>query len=251
MEQFGLIGYPLGHSFSRKFFTEKFEREGTDAEYLNFEIPDAQMLLDVVRNNPALRGLNCTIPHKQAIITMLDELSEEAQKIGAVNVIRIDRGIQGRNGDFRLKGFNSDIIGFMDSIRPLLQPHHRKALVLGTGGASKAICLGLAKLGLEWKYVSRSPREGQFTYEDITPEFIREYEVIVNCSPVGMHPHVDESPALPYEAMTDRNLLFDLVYNPIETQFMQRGAAHGAVTKDGLEMLHLQALASWEFWHSL
>lgn len=245
-EKFGLIGYPLGHSFSRKFFTEKFECEGTDAEYLNFEIPDAQQLLDVVRDNPELRGLNCTIPHKQAIIPLLDELSEEARRIGAVNVIRISRQ---SDGTPHLKGYNSDIIGFMNSIQPLLQPHHRRALVLGTGGASKAICLGLEKLGLEWRYVSRRPAEGQFTYADITPEVVREWEVIVNCSPVGMHPHVDESPALPYEAMTSRNLLFDLVYNPQATQFMQRGATYGATVKNGLEMLHLQALASWDFWN--
>lgn len=248
MEKYGLIGYPLGHSFSRKFFTEKFAAEGTDAEYLNFEIPDAQQLLDVVRENPELRGLNCTIPHKQAIIPMLDEMSDEARKIGAVNVIRITRK-EGKNGAFHLKGFNSDIIGFMNSIRPLLKPHHKKALILGTGGASKAIRVGLTQLGLEWKYVSRRPAEGQFTYDDLTAEVIREYEVIVNCSPVGMYPHVDEAPALPYEAMTSNNLLYDLVYNPLETEFMKRGAAHGATTKNGLEMLHLQALASWEFWH--
>ena len=248
MEKYGLIGYPLGHSFSRKFFTEKFAAEGTEAEYLNFEIPDAQQLLDVVRENPELCGLNCTIPHKQAIIPMLDEMSDEAREIGAVNVIRITHK-EGKNGAFHLKGFNSDIIGFMNSIRPLLKPHHRKALILGTGGASKAIRVGLTKLGLEWKYVSRRPAEGQFTYDDLTAEVIREYEVIVNCSPVGMYPHVDEAPALPYEAMTSNNLLYDLVYNPLETEFMKRGAAHGATTKNGLEMLHLQALASWEFWH--
>jgi len=246
MTQYGLIGFPLGHSFSRKFFTEKFANEGIDAEYLNFEIPQAEMLLEVVNNHPELRGLNCTIPHKQAIIPLLDELSDEARQIGAVNVIRITRQ---HDGKAYLKGYNSDIIGFMDSIRPLLKPTHRKALILGTGGASKAIRVGLEKLGLEWRYVSRRPAEGQFTYEDITPEVIREWSVIVNCSPVGMFPHVDESPALPYEAMTADNLLFDLVYNPLETQFMQRGAAHGATVKNGLEMLHLQALASWDFWH--
>lgn len=248
MDKYGLIGFPLGHSFSRKFFTEKFEAEHIDAEYLNFEIPSADMLLEVVGSNPTLRGLNCTIPHKQAIIPLLDELSDEAQEIGAVNVIKVTRQ-EGKNGSFHLKGYNSDIIGFMDSIRPLLQPHHKKALILGTGGASKAIRVGLTKLGIDWKYVSRRPAEGQFTYDDLTPDLIHEYEVIVNCSPVGMFPHVDEAPALPYEAMTSRNLLFDLVYNPLETKFMKRGAQYGAVTKNGLEMLHLQALASWEFWH--
>ncbi|MCQ2222594.1 MAG: shikimate dehydrogenase [Bacteroidaceae bacterium] len=255
MEKYGLIGYPLGHSFSRKFFTEKFANEGINAEYLNFEIPDATTLLDVVKGNPTLRGLNCTIPHKQAIIPMLDELSDEARRIGAVNVIRISRQPealttpQAKERGFHLKGFNSDIIGFTDSIRPLLKPYHTKALVLGTGGASKAICVGLEKMGIEWKYVSRRPAPGQFTYDELTPAIIQEYPVIVNCSPVGMHPHVDECPALPYESMTDRNLLFDLVYNPLETLFMRRGAEQGATVKNGLEMLHLQALASWEFWN--
>ena len=252
---FGLIGYPLGHSFSRKFFTEKFAAENINAEYVNFEIPNAEQLLDMVRDNPNLCGLNCTIPHKQAIIPLLDELSDEAKRIGAVNVIRISRNPeslttpQAKERGFYLKGFNSDIIGFTDSITPLLKPHHKKALVLGTGGASKAICVGLEKMGIEWKYVSRRPAEGHFTYDDITPTIIQEFPIIVNCSPVGMFPHVEECPALPYEAMTERNLLFDLVYNPLETMFMKRGAEHGATVKNGLEMLHLQAIASWEFWN--
>lgn len=244
--QYGLIGYPLGHSFSRSFFTDKFHREGLDAEYLNFEIPSADMLLDVVREHPQLRGLNCTIPHKQAIIPMLDEMSDEARRIGAVNVIRITR--DGSSRGFSLKGFNSDIIGFMDSIRPLLKPHHRRALVLGTGGASKAICVGLEKLGIEWRYVSRSRREGQLTYDDLTANVMAEYQVLVNCSPVGMFPHTDEAPAIPYELLTADHLLYDLVYNPEVTKFMRLGAERGALTKNGLEMLHLQALASWEFW---
>lgn len=252
---FGLIGYPLGHSFSRKFFTEKFEREGIDAQYLNFEIPDAQMLLDVVRQNPTIKGLNCTIPHKQAIIPLMDQLHPMAARIGAVNTIKIIPplaplpfgGEAGERG--ALIGYNTDIIGFTDSIRPLLKPHHTKALVLGTGGASKAICVALEELGIQWRYISRTPKEGQFTYSDLTPEIIREWPVIINCSPVGMHPNVDACPSLPYEAMTERNLLFDLVYNPLETLFMRRGAEHGATVKNGLEMLHLQALASWKFWN--
>ena len=241
MTKFGLIGFPLGHSFSRGFFTEKFAREGIDAEYVNFEIPDASMLLDVIRDNPELRGLNVTLPHKQAVIPLLDELSDEAREIGAVNVIRIRDG--------KLKGFNSDIIGFTDSIRPLLQPHHKKALVLGTGGASKAICVGLNRLGIEWTYVSRSPREGMLTYEDITAETLQQYTVIVNCTPVGMFPKVDAAPAIPYELLTPRHLLFDCVYNPEDTLFMQKGRAQGATVKNGLEMLHLQAEASWKFWN--
>ena len=241
MTKFGLIGFPLGHSFSRGFFTEKFAREGIDAEYVNFEIPDASMLLDVIRDNPELRGLNVTLPHKQAVIPLLDELSDEAREIGAVNVIRIRDG--------KLKGFNSDIIGFTDSIHPLLQPHHKKALVLGTGGASKAICVGLNRLGIEWTYVSRSPREGMLTYEDITAETLQQYTVIVNCSPVGMFPKVDAAPAIPYELLTPQHLLFDCVYNPEDTLFMQKGRAQGATVKNGLEMLHLQAEASWKFWN--
>lgn len=240
MDLYGLIGFPLGHSFSRKFFNEKFEREGLDAEYQNFEIEDAKQLREIVHQHPNLRGLNCTIPHKQAIIPMMDELSDEAKRIGAVNVIRIRDG--------KLKGFNSDIIGFTESIRPLLQQHHTAALVLGTGGASKAICAGLEKLGLSWKYVSRSARPDGLTYSELTPEVMQHYTVIVNCSPVGMHPHIDECPAIPYEYLTDKHLLYDLVYNPLETKFMQQGLALGATVKNGLEMLELQALASWRFW---
>ena len=242
MDKYGIIGYPLGHSFSRGFFTEKFAREQIEAQYMNFEIPNVEMLRDVLNENPELRGLNVTLPYKTAVIPLLDELSDDARNIGAVNVIRV------RNG--YLKGFNSDIIGFMGSIRPLLQPHHKKALILGTGGASRAIRVGLTQLGLQWKHVSRSAREDMFTYSELSPEILHEYEVIVNCSPVGMYPHVDESPAIPYESLTDRNLLFDCVYNPESTQFMQRGAQQGATVKNGLEMLHLQAIASWEFWNS-
>ena len=246
MEKYGLIGYPLGHSFSRKFFTEKFAREGIEAVYENYEIEQATALLDIVRDNPELRGLNCTIPHKQAILPLMDSLSDEAREIGAVNVIRIRRR---PDGSPLLEGFNSDIIGFTRSIRPLLQPHHRRALILGTGGASKAISTGLTQLGLEWTFVSRSHRTRMLTYADITPELLRDYEVIVNCSPVGMYPHTDEAPALPYQALTERHLLYDLVYNPEKTRFMKLGALQGATVKNGLEMLYLQALASWEIWN--
>lgn len=241
MDKYGIIGYPLGHSFSRAFFTEKFQREHIDAEYVNFEIPSADMLPGIVQTNPNLCGLNVTLPHKEAVIPMLDELSDEAKEIGAVNVIRVRDG--------RLKGFNSDIIGFMDSIRPLLKPWHRHALVLGTGGASRAIRVGLQRLGIQWTYVSRTPAPGRLTYADLTAELMEHYQVIVNCSPVGMFPHVDACPDIPYQLLTDRHLLYDLVYNPQETLFLKRGAEHGAAVKNGLEMLHLQALASWRFWN--
>ena len=276
MTTYGLIGYPLGHSFSRKFFTEKFEKEGIDAQYLNFEIPSVEEFPEIIKNNPELRGLNVTIPYKQQVMQYLDDISEEAKAIGAVNVVRIERPspqpspIMGREtmrnagnkpdglpikGDMSeglrgsLIGYNSDVIGFVESIKPLLKPHHKKALILGTGGASKAIRYGLEKkLGMKTLFVSRSAREGMITYEEVTAEVLKEYEVIVNCSPVGMYPHVDECPALPYEAMNENNLLYDLVYNPLETLFMKKGAEQGATVKNGLEMLHLQAIASWKFW---
>ena len=276
MTTYGLIGYPLGHSFSRKFFTEKFEKEGIDAQYLNFEIPSIEEFPEIIKNNPELRGLNVTIPYKQQVMQYLDEISEEAKAIGAVNVVRIESPspqpspIMGREtmrnagnkpdglpikGDMSeglrgsLIGYNSDVIGFVESIRSLLKAHHKKALILGTGGASKAIRYGLEeKLGMETLFVSRSAREGMITYEEVTAEVLKEYEVIVNCSPVGMYPHVDECPALPYEAMNENHLLYDLVYNPLETLFMKKGAEQGATVKNGLEMLHLQAIASWKFW---
>lgn len=252
MTTYGLIGYPLGHSFSRKFFTEKFATEGIDAQYLNFEIPSIEEFPEIIKNNPTLRGLNVTIPYKQQVMQYLDDISEEAKAIGAVNVVKVEHlaAFEGKVAKgVKLTGYNSDVIGFVESIKPLLKPHHKKALILGTGGASKAIRYGLEKkLGMKTLFVSRSTREGMITYEEVTAKVLKEYEVIVNCSPVGMYPHVDECPALPYEAMNENNLLYDLVYNPLETLFMKKGAAQGATVKNGLEMLHLQAIASWEFW---
>jgi shikimate dehydrogenase len=243
MTTYGLLGYPLGHSFSRNYFTEKFHREGIDAEYLNFELPSLDGYRDLWAAYPNLRGHNVTIPYKQQIIPFLDELSPEAAAIGAVNVVK-------RTSDGRLRGYNSDVIGFVESIRPLLTPQRHRALILGTGGASKAIFYGLKeKLGFQdIRFVSRHKGDGLLTYSDLTPEIINHYPVIINCTPCGMYPHVDESPNLPYEAMTPNNLLYDLVYNPEETQFMRRGAANGATVKNGLEMLILQAQASWDFW---
>lgn len=247
MEKYGLVGYPLGHSFSRNFFNEKFRREGTDAEYINFEIPSIDLLPGIIAARQELRGLNVTIPYKEQIIPYLDELSDEARAIGAVNVVRIMR----RGDGVHLKGFNSDVIGFMRSIEPLLHPQrHRKALILGTGGASKAVLYGLRQLGLATMYVSRSARPGMLTYAQLTREMLEEYKVVVNCTPVGMYPHTEECPELPYELLTPEHLLYDLVYNPEETMFLRKGRERGAAVKNGLEMLHLQALAGWEFWHS-
>ena len=245
MDKYGVIGYPLGHSFSVGYFNEKFSNEHINAKYINFEIPSIEDFAEVIESNPELRGLNVTIPYKEQVIPYLDSLSPEANAIGAVNVIRITR----KGDKTHLKGFNSDVIGFTRSIEPLLERHHKKALILGTGGASKAVDYGLRSLGIETKFVSRTKRPGFFTYEEITPEIIKDYNIIVNCTPLGMYPNTDVCPTLPYEAMDSHNLLYDLLYNPDETLFMQKGKEHGAITKNGLEMLLLQAFASWEFWN--
>ena len=245
MKKYGLIGYPLGHSFSKNFFNEKFHSEGIDAEYVNFEIPSINELPNILLANPDLAGLNVTIPYKEQVKAYLDALDPDAASIGAVNVIKITR----QKGKIKLVGHNSDIIGFTQSIEPLLEPQHKKALILGTGGASKAIYHGLTKLGLEAKFVSRTAREGVFTYEDLTPEVMDEYKVIVNCTPVGMYPRANEYPNIPYECLTSKHLLYDLLYNPDTTLFMKKGSDKGAVTKNGLEMLLLQAFAAWDIWN--
>ena len=246
MKRYGLIGYPLGHSFSKNFFNEKFHSENIDAEYVNFEIPTIEDFNKIIKANPTLCGLNVTIPYKEQVIGYLDELDKDAAAIGAVNVIKIER-IKGRT---RLTGFNSDVMGFTQSIESLLEPHHKKALILGTGGASKAINYGLHKLGLETKFVSRSKRnENTITYDDITPEIMEEYKVIVNCTPTGMYPKADECPNIPYDLLTPEHLLYDLLYNPDTTLFMKNGSDRGAIVKNGLEMLLLQAFGAWDIWN--
>ena len=246
MDKYGLIGYPLGHSFSQSYFNEKFQNENIDALYENFEIPSIENFPEIIETNPNLRGLNVTIPYKEKVISYLDVISPEAREIGAVNVIKVER----KGKSTYLTGYNSDVIGFTRSIEPLIEKYHKKALILGTGGASKAINYGLKSLGLETVFVSRYRKPDTICYEDITPKVIKEYNVIVNCTPLGMFPHTDECPNLPYEAMTTQTLLYHLIYNPDTTMFMQKGAEHGATVKNGLEMLLLQAFASWEFWHS-
>jgi shikimate dehydrogenase len=248
MDKYGLIGFPLGHSFSISYFNEKFENEGIDAKYENFEIPSIDALPEILDSNPNLKGLNVTIPYKEKVISYLDYISPEARVIGAVNVIRVLK----KTDKVILKGFNSDVIGFTKSIGPILENFHKKALILGTGGASKAINYGLKSLGLETLYVSRNRKNEEcILYSDVTPQLIKEYNVIVNCTPVGMYPHSEECPLLPYEAMDNKTILYDLIYNPDETLFMKKGAERGATTKNGLEMLLLQAFASWEFWNDM
>ena len=246
MDKYGLIGYPLGHSFSISYFNQRFQDEGIDAVYENYEIPNIDALPEVLGSNPELKGLNVTIPYKEKVIPFLDSIAPEARAIGAVNVIRVTH----RGNKTELKGYNSDVIGFTKSIEPMLDKKwHQKALILGTGGASKAIDYGLRSLGLETVFVSRYERPNTIQYQSITPEVVKEYNVIVNCTPLGMYPKTEVCPDLPYEAMDSHTILYDLIYNPDATLFMKRGAEYGANVKNGLEMLLLQAFASWEFWH--
>ncbi len=240
MKRYGLIGKTLGHSFSRQYFTEKFAKEGIDARYDNYEMPSAADVVPLIEASPDLVGLNVTIPYKQDVIPLLRSLDEGAKEIKAVNVIRIRD----------MRGFNTDVIGFRESIRPLLRPHHTKALVLGTGGASLAVKYGLRQLGIEPLSVSRSPREGMITYTNLNETLLSTYKVIINCTPLGTFPNVDECAPIPYHLLTPDHLLFDLVYNPAETRFLRMGREHGATTKNGYEMLVRQAEAAWEIWNS-
>jgi shikimate dehydrogenase len=248
MNIYGLIGYPLGHSFSKKFFTEKFEREGlTNYQYLNFEIESINLFPSIFERYPEIKGLNCTIPYKQQVMQYLDDIDEETQQVGAVNTIKPIRTTSG----LKLKGFNTDIIGFERSLKPMLNEKHKKALILGTGGASKAIKHILVKLGIE--YISASIEnelfEKEIRYEHIDRKMIEERLVIINATPLGTFPKIDKCPAIPYEFLTKDHVLFDLVYNPEVTLFMKKGIEKGAKVKSGLEMLHGQAEASWEIWN--
>lgn len=246
MKKYGLIGYPLGHSFSMGYFNEKFKNEAINAVYENFEIPDIQDITTVIGSNPDLAGFNVTIPYKEKVMDYLDYIAPEAAEIGAVNVVKVTH-----NGERAvLKGFNSDVVGFVNSIKPLLRPLHKKALVLGTGGASMAVEYGLRKLGLETIKVSRTEKDNTITYGQVTPELLSEYKVIVNCTPCGMAPHFDECPNLPYDSIDDSFLLYDLIYNPEETLFLRKGKEKDATVKNGLEMLLLQAEQGWNIWNS-
>lgn len=241
MRTFGLIGYPLSHSFSQKYFTEKFRRENIpDCEFKNFSLVDIARLPDLLKENPGLCGLSITIPHKQSVLKLIDTIDPAAREIGAVNCISIGSG--------SLKGYNTDVVGFEGTLKPLLRSDHRKALVLGTGGAAKAIAFVLRKLGIEFRYVSRS--KGDLTYSDITPAIIKERPLIINTTPLGMFPNLYECPDIPYGSLSPAHLLYDLTYNPEESLFLKKGKEKGAQIKNGLEMLHLQAEKAWEIWNA-
>jgi shikimate dehydrogenase len=239
---YGLIGYPLTHSFSPGYFNSKFEREGINAVYKAFPLPDINDLPALIRNEPALAGLNVTIPYKQQVIAFLDELDEVAAEIRAVNCVDLRGG--------RLRGYNTDAAAFEQSLIPLLRSWHDHALVLGSGGVSKAVQYVLGKLGIRYLVISRDRREGGISYGEINDDIMQRFPLIINTTPVGMSPHMNEAPQIPYEFLTDRHLLFDLIYNPDETQFLAKGKAQGAAIKNGLEMLHLQAEESWRIWNA-
>jgi shikimate dehydrogenase len=243
VRQFGLIGFPLSHSFSKGYFANHFLTENIlDAQYENFPIESIDAFTSLWENNPSLQGLNVTIPYKKLVIPFLQHASSVVQSIQACNCIQLHEGA--------LYGYNTDVIGFEQSLLPFLQPHHQKALIFGTGGAAAAVEWVLKKLGIEYQLVSRTAKESSITYASLSPEVIAGHTLLIHTSPVGTFPNVDEAPNLPYEAITSKHHLYDLVYNPAETKFLALGKAQGASTQNGLEMLHLQADASWEIWNS-
>ncbi len=246
MRLFGLIGYPLGHSFSAGYFAEKFRKEGiTDSRYENFPIPEVSMLDTILKENPDLTGLNVTIPYKEAVIPFLHEMDPGAHRIGAVNTIKV----RNRKGVVTLEGFNTDIYGFSHALRPHLHEGVRSALILGTGGASKAVIKGLEDLNIKAVIVSRDPEKTGLSYADLSPEMIRANLLIVNTTPLGTYPDIHSCPDIPYHLLGKDHILFDLVYNPAETLFMKRGKDRGSTAINGYEMLVLQAEKAWEIWN--
>jgi shikimate dehydrogenase len=243
MRLFGLIGYPLSHSFSQKYFTEKFRKEEIyGCTYLNFPIPAIDELTDMINTNPGLEGLNVTIPYKEKVISFLDDFSDLVKDSRACNCIKIKNN--------RLIGHNTDIPAFEKSFIKNLGPVHQKALVLGTGGASKAVRYVLDKLNIPFTVVSRSPGKNEICYEDISGDILTEHKIIINTTPVGMQPDVLKSPSLPYSYISREHYLYDLIYNPPVTVFLDMGQKNGAIVKNGLEMLEIQAELSWQIWNS-
>lgn len=260
MKKYGLIGFPLTHSFSKKYFEAKFEKEQIeDSSYELFEIDNLSDFPEFIKAQPNLCGLNVTIPHKIGAVYYMDWMDEEAKQVEAINCIRVveesalatafsgEVGFVGQ--DFRLEGYNTDIYGFENSLTPLLKPQHTKALVLGNGGAARAVKYVLKKLKIDYKIVSREQKSTHFLYNQLTPKIIAEYHLIINTTPLGTSPDAGAFPQIPYEAITSAHLLYDLIYNPEKTVFLQKGEAQGATIKNGYEMLLLQAEKSWEIWN--
>ncbi len=257
-EEFGLIGKTLGHSFSAKYFNEKFEREGIPARYDLYPLSSIDMLPALIEEHPLLRGLNVTIPYKVEVLEFLDALSEEAQGIGAVNVIKIKRDQE--TGEIFLKGYNSDAYGFTESMKDVMKhaglfndsdiEKKPLALVLGTGGASKAVVWSMHNLGFATQLVGRTKRSDCLSYGDLTPEMVNDAKVVVNCTPLGTSPDIDKAAPFPYEYLHEGQICFDLVYNPAETLFMKKCKTHGCIVSNGLEMLRLQAVGAWKIWNN-
>lgn len=245
MTEYGLIGRNISYSFSKQYFTSKFENEHLDCRYLNFDLNDVIEFPNILSRHPKLKGLNVTIPYKENIIPFLDKLSENAQKIGAVNTIKIEKGGV-------LTGYNTDFYGFKKSIQPHLKSHHKKALILGTGGASKAVAYALEQLEIPFSFVSRKYTDRvNFIYTNLNEQVIASHQIIINCTPLGTYPNVDVCPDIPYQFINHHHLLFDLIYNPAETRFLQLGKQRGAQILNGLQMLEFQAEKAWSIWNSL
>jgi len=248
MKRYGLLGYPLTHSFSKRYFTEKFEREKINSTYENFEIDTIEKFPEVVQNNPEVVGINVTIPYKEQVIPYLDELNDSAREIRAVNTIKVQR----KGNEVYLMGYNTDTYGFENALKPLLKPHHRKALILGTGGASKALKYVLNQLNIDFVSASiEELKDKEIRYADIDEKMMEERLLIINATPLGTYPKVNSYPDIPYQFISDKHLMFDLVYNPEVSQFLAKGKARGAGIKNGYEMLLGQAIKSYEIWNTL
>ena len=243
MNKLGLLGKNISYSFSRAYFKEKFENEKiTDTTYENFDIDTIDLFPSIIKNTKDLKGLNVTIPYKEAVIPFLDKINKKAKAIGAVNTIKITK-----KGN--LIGYNTDCYGFKKTLEPFLKPQHKSALILGTGGASKAIAFTLKNLGIAYHYVSRKKSNGvSFTYDLLTDEIIKEHQIIINSTPLGTFPNIEDCPNIPYKALTNNHILFDLIYNPEETKFLKLGKQQKATTINGLNMLKLQAEKAWSIW---
>ncbi len=244
MNKLGLLGKNISYSFSRSYFKTKFENEGiTHVTYQNFDIPSINAFPSVIKNTKNLKGLNVTIPFKEEIIPFLDKVNKKAKAIGAVNTIKITK-------KGRLKGYNTDCYGFKKALKPFLKKYHKSALILGTGGASKAVAYSLKQLGIPYHFVSRKPsKEVSFTYQDLTNKIIQDHLIIINCTPLGTFPNTNDYPNIPYGGITQQHILFDLIYNPEETVFLKHGKAKQAQTINGLNMLIYQAEKAWKIWN--
>ncbi|NRD19655.1 shikimate dehydrogenase [Winogradskyella eckloniae] len=243
--KFGLLGRDISYSFSRGYFAEKFKKENLPHSYVNFDLQTIDELKEIIANTSNLKGINVTIPYKEDVIPLLDKLNKTAEKIGAVNTIKFTK-------KGKLVGYNTDYYGFKNSLQPHLKSYHKKALILGTGGASKAIAFALKKLNITFDFVSRSHKKGvTFTYSELTEKIISDYTIIINCTPIGTFPNIEDCPNIPYKGLTEHHILYDLIYNPEQTKFLNHGFNKGATTINGLEMLRLQAEKSWEIWHNL